>query len=292
MPLLEILSESAVAFTATVFIFSLMVGSFLNVVIYRLPVMMENEWKVEAREFLELPSEAIDKFNLSTPASTCPKCGHKIRPWENIPVLSYLFLRGKCSNCKTPISVRYPIVELVTAGVSALVAWQFGWSLTSFFLIPFFWMLISLTMIDADTQYLPDIIVYPLLWIGLLANAYEVNSYWGTDLRDAVFAAMAGYLALWGFSTLFKILRNKEGMGHGDFKLFAAFGAWFGIQSLLPIILLSSVVGAVVGIIGIVAMGRDKELRIPFGPYLCGAAAIYAFYGPQLLAWWQGVLMP
>lgn len=286
--MIEILQQSTVALTVTVFIFSLMIGSFLNVVIYRLPKMMHRQWQLEASEFLELepPKLIPERFNLVKPDSTCPHCGHKIRAWENIPVVSYLFLRGKCAACKKSISIRYPIIELVTGLLSAFVVWSFGWSIESALLLVFFWIGISLTLIDADTQLLPDSMVYPLLWIGLLANMQGTF----VALETAVIGAIAGYLSLWAVYWLFKLLTGKEGMGYGDFKLFAAFGAWFGWQSLPLIILLSAGVGAVVGILMILALGKDKQVPIPFGPYLCGAAFVYVFWGEAITNWYLGSL--
>ncbi|WP_196157058.1 A24 family peptidase [Reinekea sp. G2M2-21] len=288
----DYLAQNTVAFVATVFIFSLLVGSFLNVVIYRVPVMMKRSWELEIAEFQEdekTYKELSQKepFNLIKPDSTCPHCGHKIRAWENIPVISWLALRGKCSRCKNKISVRYPIIELSTGLLSAAIAWHFGWGVATFALIVFIWCLISLTMIDFDTQLLPDSIVLPLLWAGLLLN---LNTTF-TDLNIAIIGAVAGYLSLWSIYWLFKLLTGKEGMGHGDFKLFAAFGAWFGWQALPLIILLSSLVGAVVGIVLIIALGRDKQVPIPFGPYLCGAAVVYLFWGQQIMSWYLGTML-
>lgn len=285
----EYLSQNAVAFTATVFIFSLLVGSFLNVVIYRVPVMMRRGWELEIAEFQEdtkqlkkLDSEP--PFNLVKPDSTCPQCGHKIRAWENIPVISWLVLRGKCSNCKNPISVRYPVIELSTALLSAAVAWQYGWGIEGLALVAFIWLMVSLTMIDIDTQLLPDSMTLPLLWAGLLLNLTETF----VTLDQAVIGAAAGYLTLWSVYWLFKLATGKEGMGFGDFKLFAAFGAWFGWASLPLIILLSSLVGAVIGIGMILFLGRDRQIPIPFGPYLCGAALVYIFWGDFIMNWYLG----
>jgi leader peptidase (prepilin peptidase)/N-methyltransferase len=286
---IEILIENTVAYTATVFILSLLIGSFLNVVIYRLPVMMKNAWQREIAEFQEDEKALtqLDKapaFNLLKPDSTCPKCGHKIRAWENIPVISWLALRGKCSECKNPISARYPAIELLTAILSAVVAAQLGWGLESFALIFFIWCLVALTFIDFDTQLLPDSITLPLLWLGLLLNLNGIF----IELNSAVIGAVAGYLSLWSVYCLFKLVTGKEGMGFGDFKLFAAFGAWFGWQALPLIILLSSLVGAIVGVLMILILGRDKQLPIPFGPYLCGAALVYIFWGDLILSWYMG----
>jgi leader peptidase (prepilin peptidase)/N-methyltransferase len=251
--------------------------------------MMENGWKLEIAEYQEDEKalKALEKekpFNLVKPDSTCPKCGHKIRAWENIPVISWLFLRGKCSNCSNTISGRYPIVELSTALLSTAIAWQTGWGIEAFALILFIWCLISLTMIDYDTQLLPDSITLPLLWLGLIFNLSGTF----TDINSAVIGAIAGYLSLWSVYWLFKLTTGKEGMGFGDFKLFAAFGAWFGWMSLPLIILLSSLVGAVLGIAMIIFMGRDKAKPMPFGPYLCGAALVYIFWGEQIMQWYLG----
>lgn len=287
--ILEYYSQNAVAFTATVFIFSLLIGSFLNVVIYRVPVMMKQSWEKEIADYRDDAKalEALNNkpaFNLVKPDSTCPHCGHKIRAWENIPVLSWLALKGRCSSCHQPISARYPIIELLTAVLSASVAWTFGWGMTGFALILFVWLLISLTMIDLDTLLLPDSMTLPLLWVGLLLN---INSTF-VPLHDAVIGAVAGYLTLWSVYWLFKLATGKEGMGFGDFKLFAAFGAWFGWSALPLIILLSSLVGTVVGITLILFLGRDRQIPIPFGPYLCGAALVYIFWGQNIMNWYLG----
>lgn len=290
--MIDVLSSNTVAFTATVFIFSLLVGSFLNVVIYRLPVMMKHQWALEVAEYNEDEAqfETLTKtppFNLIKPDSTCPKCSHTIRAWENIPVISWLFLKGKCSQCKNGISVRYPIVELATAILSALVAYQLGWGLPAFSFIVFIWCLVTLTMIDFDTQLLPDSITLPLLWLGLLLNIGEVH----TSLTNAVIGATAGYLSLWSVYWLFKLITGKDGMGFGDFKLFAAFGAWFGWQALPLIILLSSLVGAVIGIGMIMILGRDRQIPMPFGPYLCGAALVYLFFGDSIMSLYLGTVL-
>lgn len=284
MAFFELLQSNTVALLATVFVLGLLVGSFLNVVIYRLPVMMQNAWVREAAEMQGEPEPQQPRFNLIKPDSTCPSCGHLIRAWENIPVVSYLVLGGKCSQCKTRISPRYPIVELTAGLLSLAVAWQFGGTLQTIALLVFFWALIALTMIDVDHQLLPDIITLPLLWLGLLLNTGETF----IPLEQAVVGAVAGYLSLWSIYWAFKLLTGKEGMGYGDFKLFAAFGAWFGWAALPLIILLSSLVGAIVGIAMIALMGRDRQIPIPFGPYLCGAALVYVFWGGAITAWYLG----
>jgi leader peptidase (prepilin peptidase)/N-methyltransferase len=284
MAFFELLQSNTVALLATVLVLGLLVGSFLNVVIYRLPVMMQRAWALEAAEIAGEPEPDLPRFNLIKPDSTCPACGHLIRAWENIPVVSYIALGGKCSQCKTRISPRYPIVEAVTGLLSLAIAWQFGATLQTAALLIFFWSLIALTMIDVDHQLLPDSITLPLLWLGLLLNLGEGF----TTLGQAVIGAVAGYLSLWSIYWAFKLLTGKEGMGYGDFKLFAAFGAWFGWVSLPLIILLSSLVGAVAGIGMIAVLGRDRQIPIPFGPYLCGAALVYVFWGQAITAWYLG----
>jgi leader peptidase (prepilin peptidase)/N-methyltransferase len=291
MALFDYLATHSVAFIAAVFILGLLVGSFLNVVIYRLPVMMQHAFKLEIAFFNEDEKqydalENSPKFNLATPDSSCPHCQHKIRSWENIPVISWLLLRAKCSSCSKPISARYPAIELISGVLSAVSAWYFGWGVEAFSIIVFFWLLIVLTMIDFDHKLLPDSITLPLIWIGLLVNLIYQPF---TTLEPAVIGAIAGYMSLWTLYWTFKLITGKEGMGYGDFKLFAAFGAWFGWQALPLIILLSSLVGAVVGILMIVVLGRDKQIPIPFGPYLCGAALVYVFWGERIMNWYLGV---
>jgi leader peptidase (prepilin peptidase)/N-methyltransferase len=267
-------------------ILGLLVGSFLNVVIYRLPKMMERDWREQCIEFLGIENIKDDakkiprpeKFNLVTPNSTCPSCGHKIKPWENIPVISYIFLRGKCSACKSGISLRYPIIEFVTAILSAVAIYTFGANATGLLCLIFTWCLIALTMIDVDTQLLPDSVTLPLLWLGLIANSFGLF----TTLDSAMWGAIGGYLSLFSVYWLFKLLTGKEGMGFGDFKLLGALGAWLGWQMLLQIILLSALAGAVIGISMIVIRGRDKNIPIPFGPYLAIAGWIALMWGHDI----------
>lgn len=264
---------------AIALILGLVIGSFLNVVILRLPKMLAASWKADCCDLLELDTgETASSFNLIFPSSHCPECQHKIRAWENIPLISYLLLRGRCSSCKTAISWRYPLVELVTGLLTAYLIFHFGASEQGLLALLFLWALIALTVIDIDTQLLPDNITLPLLWLGLLINSLGVF----VPLSDAVYGAMAGYLSLWSVYWLFKLLTGKEGMGYGDFKLLAALGAWMGWQSLPLIILLSSFVGAVIGIAGILIQGRDKNIPIPFGPYLAIAGLITLLWGQQL----------
>jgi len=273
-------------FYSSVTLLSLAVGSFLNVVIYRLPIMLQNEWRSECHSFLEIDStEKNDTFNLSKPDSTCPSCGHKIRAWENIPVISYILLRGKCASCNTHISAQYPTIEAVTAILSVMVALKFGVSAETFWGLLFTWALVSLTMIDAKTQLLPDNITLPLLWLGILINTSAVY----TDLESSVFGAIVGYLILWSIYKLFKAITGKEGMGYGDFKLLAALGAWMGWQMLPQIILLSSLVGAVIGIAMIVFTRHNKNIPIPFGPYLAIAGWIAFLWGQDINRLWLNI---
>ncbi|HEU5436721.1 MAG TPA: A24 family peptidase [Telluria sp.] len=271
------------AATIVAAVFGLLVGSFLNVVIYRLPKMMQrdNDNYVAHESGKELPYQ--DTFNLMVPRSACPHCGHKITALENIPVISYLALRGKCSACKAPIPVRYPAIEAVTAVISAALIWHFGSGWAGIATLFFAFALIAMTCIDYDTQLLPDDLTLPLLWAGLLLN---INATF-VPLQDAVIGAAAGYLVLWAVYWLFKLATGKEGMGYGDFKLLAALGAWMGWKALPSIILISSVVGAVVGIALIVFAGRARDKTIPFGPYLAAAGMIAMLWGAPIAAYSQ-----
>ena len=269
-------------FYTSVLFLGLCVGSFLNVVAYRLPLMMERDWKLECHEFLQLEQPEMDpqllSINLATPASACPNCGHKLPFWENIPVISYLFLKGQCSSCKTKISLQYPIVELLTGMTSLLAAYTFGVSLQTLAALFFTWVLIALTLIDLKKQLLPDSITLPLLWSGLFISFFDLFS----DLKSSVIGAMAGYLVLWSVYHLFKLLTKKEGMGFGDFKLLAALGAWVGFSYLPQIILLSSLVGSVAGI-SMLLIGKTKQQQpIPFGPYLAAAGWIALLWGEAI----------
>ncbi|MFD2367645.1 prepilin peptidase [Pseudoduganella sp. GCM10020061] len=269
--------------TLFVAVFGLLIGSFLNVVIHRLPKMMQRDSDnyVAHESGKDLPHQ--DTYNLMTPRSACPSCGHRITAAENIPVVSWLALRGKCRACKTPISARYPAIELLTAALSALLAWKLGTGVAGMSALLFGWLLIAMTFIDADTQLLPDDLTFPLLWAGLLVN---INGTF-VPLQDAVIGAAAGYLVLWAVYWLFKLATGKEGMGYGDFKLLAALGAWLGWTMLPTIILLSSVVGAVVGISLIVFTKRGRDNPIPFGPYLAAAGFIAMLWGAPLAAFTQ-----
>jgi len=282
--LIELLNNNMAVLMACTAILGLLVGSFLNVVIHRLPKMLEADWKQQCALLLDQEPETAETITLSTPNSTCPHCGHAIKPWENIPVLSYLFLKGKCSQCKQGISIRYPLVELATGILSVMVIMHFGFTWSGGAALLLTWTLIALTMIDADTQLLPDNLTLPLLWLGLIGNYFGLF----TDLESALWGAIAGYLSLWTVYQLFKLLTGKEGMGFGDFKLLGALGAWMGWQILPLVILLSSVVGAVIGIGMILVRGKDRNIPIPFGPYLAIAGWIALIYGDQLTALWLG----
>ena len=269
-------------FYLAVLLFGLSVGSFLNVVAYRLPLMMERDWKLECHQFLELDKPELEprleSMNLATPASACPNCGHKLHFWENIPVLGYIFLRGKCSSCATKISIQYPLIEFITGLASITVAYQFGVSLQTLFALIFTWVLIALTLIDLKKQLLPDSMTLPLLWLGILLSFFELY----TDLSSSVIGAMAGYLILWSVYHLFKLLTKKEGMGYGDFKLLAAMCAWTGYTYLPQMILVSSVVGSIAGI-SMLLIGKAKQQQpIPFGPYLAVAGWIALLWGEAI----------
>ncbi len=278
----ELFALYPLLFPLVVTLVGLMVGSFLNVVIYRLPLMMESQWRKQCHEFLDLPApegeEPETVFNLARPGSHCPQCKHAIAPLENMPVLSWLLQAGKCRHCNAPIGIRYPLVESATALLSVLVAIKFGPGWLTAFLLLFTWALVVLTMIDIDHQLLPDDITIPLMWIGLMINTQGML----VDLQSAVIGAIAGYMLLWTVYWLFKLLTGKEGMGYGDFKLLAALGAWMGWQVLPAIILLSSLVGAVIGISLIVFRGQDRNVPIPFGPYLASAGFITLLWGDTL----------
>lgn len=286
--LIDFLATHWVALFFCVFVFSLLVGSFLNVVILRLPIMMFRAYKADysETEFPQHPAiENLDKpFNLVKPDSHCPKCAAPVRAWQNIPVISWLLLRGKCAGCHTKIGLRYPLVELATALLSAalVVVFPWGWQLAA--MLVFTWLLVTMSVIDIDYQILPDSLTLSLLWLGLIANSFGLF----TDLQSAVWGAVFGYMSLWSVYWLFKLVTGKEGMGFGDFKLLAALGAWLGATNLPLIILLSSVVGAVVGIAGILIQGRDKNLPIPFGPYLAAAGWIAALWGNDIVSWYLG----
>jgi len=259
-------------------VFGLLVGSFLNVVIHRLPRMLEQGWRAECAELNGTPLPAGEPYNLVVPRSRCPHCGHPVRAIENVPVLSYLALRGRCSQCKAAISPRYPVVECLAGALAGYVAWRYGASAAAAGAMLFAWTMIALAFIDLDTFYLPDNLTLPLLWVGLLFNIGATF----TDLTSAVIGAAAGYVVLWAVFWAYKLATGKEGMGYGDFKLLAAIGAWLGWKMLPLVILLSSFVGAVIGIGLIVLARRGRNVPIPFGPYLALAGLIALFYGERL----------
>src|SRR5210317_375869 len=284
----QLFMESPLLFIAVVFAFCLVIGSFLNVVIYRLPIMMERDWREQCEEFaksppvLDIPEE---RFDLVVPRSRCPSCGNPIKAWQNIPVISYLILGGRCANCKESISARYPVVEMMTAVLAVVCAWRFGAGWEALMAIVLTLMLVPVAMIDADTQLIPDSIVLPLLWIGLAMSLFHPID--GADTlfiapRDAIIGAMAGYLSLWSVYQLFKLITGKEGMGYGDFKLLAALGAWLGWQHLHIIILMSAVVGAIVGLSMMAFRNHERSVPIPFGPYLAAAGWITMLWGRDI----------
>jgi len=270
--------------TALAAVFGLLIGSFLNVVIHRLPIMMQRESDNYVAHESGKPLPHTERYNLVVPRSACPQCKRQIGALENVPVLSYLALRGKCAGCKTPISIRYPLVEALTGGLSALLIWHFGSGWVGLATLVFVYLLIAMTFIDADTQLLPDDLTLPLLWIGLLLNLSGLF----VPLQDAVIGAAAGYLSLWAIYWAFKLLTGKEGMGYGDFKLLAALGAWLGWKMLPIIILFSSLVGAAVGIALIVFTRHGRDKPIPFGPYLAAAGLLALFYGRTILETYFG----
>lgn len=265
-------------FISCVVLLGLIVGSFLNVVIHRLPKMMDREWRVFCAELGEQTLPAEEMFNLTTPRSRCPSCANPVRAIDNIPIFSYLLLRGKCHHCGVPISMRYPIVEALSGALSGYIAWRFGVSFATLAALLFCWALIALTFIDADTQLLPDQITQPLIWLGILVNLGGLF----TDIQSSIIGAVAGYLALWSVYWLFKLVTGKEGMGYGDFKLLAAIGAWLGWQMLPLVILLSSLVGAVIGVSLILFARHARSQPIPFGPYLAGGGIIALLWGQAM----------
>jgi leader peptidase (prepilin peptidase)/N-methyltransferase len=285
----ELFVQVPILFIGMAFLFALLVGSFLNVVIYRLPIMMEREWRAQCEEIAETPAAELPtgRFDLVAPRSRCPSCGQQITAMQNIPVISYLLLGGKCANCETPISRRYPIIELLTAVMTAAVAWRFGFGWEAAAAVLMTWALIAISVIDIDHQIIPDSISLPLIWAGLFLSLFHGDvaaEILFIDPATAIAGGLAGYLSLWSIYHLFRIVTGKEGMGYGDFKLLAALGAWLGWQMLPLIILLSAAVGAVVGISLIVFRRHDRGVPIPFGPYLAAAGWIAMLYGPQIVA--------
>ena len=284
MTLFEALRTHSWFLYLAVVLFGLCVGSFLNVVIYRLPKMMEAQWRAECASLAGEEPAAGEVFNLVHPRSRCPSCGTQITALQNVPVVSWLVLRGKCARCKAPISFRYPAVEIAAGVLAAVMAWRFGYSAALLGALVFSWALLALTFIDLDTQLLPDDITLPLLWAGLLANMFGAF----TDLRSAVLGAVGGYMLLWLVYWGFRLIAKKEGMGYGDFKLLAALGAWVGWQVLPFIVVVSAGVGAIVGGIVLWLSKRGMETRIPFGPYLALGGLAALLYGRQAVIWWIG----
>jgi len=280
--IIDFFLQNTEIFYTFVTLVGLSVGSFLNVVIYRFPLMLENDWKSQCRELLELEEKPQEIITLSKPASTCPQCGHKIRAWENIPVISYLLLKGKCSECQSSISLQYPLIEILTGCLSLAVAIKFGVSWQTLFALILTWSLVSMSVIDIHKQILPDDITLPILWLGLLISIYTIF----TDPVSSIIGAAAGYMILWCVYQLFKLLTGKEGMGFGDFKLLALFGAWFGWELLPLVIILSSATGAIIGILMIVVKKHEKSTPIPFGPYLAIAGWISMMWGTQIMHWY------
>jgi len=296
--LVEMMQGSTALTAALAGLLGLLVGSFLNVVIYRLPLMLQREWRHQCLEYLQLDSKKIKTvdpvaahktFNLLKPDSHCPVCQKPVRPWQNMPVLSYLMLRGRCSQCQTRIHWRYPVVEIITALLSAVVAWKFGATWECLAALVFTWSLVSLTVIDIDHQLLPDNITMPLLWLGLILSVSGHGT--GVTPADALLGASIGYLSLWSVYWSFKLLTGRDGMGFGDFKLLAAVGAWLGWQQLLTVIILSSLTGAIIGITLALVAGRDKNIPMSFGPYLAIAGFIALIWGDAISNTYMSMLV-
>lgn len=291
MQTISIIELPILYFIVCAAILGLLVGSFLNVVILRLPKMMFTSWRQDCEEFLrenkDNPLTKQDKkFSLAFPASHCPTCNAPIKAWQNIPVISYVFLQGKCASCKTKIALRYPVIEFITGVLTAFAIYYFSFSVAGALAVVFTWCLICLTVIDTDHQLLPDSITLPLLWLGLIANSYGIF----TDLNSALWGAVFGYLSLWSVYWGFKVLTGKEGMGHGDFKLLAALGAWMGAKMLIPVIIMSAFVGAVLGIAAIMIAGRDRAKPMPFGPYLAIAGWVCFYWGDPIIDFYLSVV--
>jgi leader peptidase (prepilin peptidase)/N-methyltransferase len=295
MTVIDLYTAEPLLFTATVAALGLVVGSFLNVVIYRVPAILDRQWREQCAELAGKASpEALERFNLVVPRSRCPSCKTPIRARDNVPVLSWLFLKGRCAHCDARISARYPLVELLTGTLSAVVAWKFGFGWPALAGLVLTWFLVALTFIDVDHQLLPDNMTLPLLWIGLLI------SLWGplaganipVDLRSSVIGAIAGYVSLWSVYHLFRLATGKEGMGYGDFKLYAALGAWLGFKMLLPIILIAAAVGAVVGIALLSLRSQSRATPIAFGPFLAAAGWLMLIWGPELVDRYLGLFGP
>ena len=309
MSALELLAASPALLIGVCLVLGLLVGSFLNVVIYRVPVMLDRQWREQCAEMAssvpppasegalvaagtEVPAGRPEPFNLIVPRSACPRCRAPITALQNIPLLSFLFLRGRCASCGAPISARYPLVEALTGALSALIAWKFGFAWPALAAMVLTWYLVALTFIDIDHQLLPDSLTLPLLWLGLFLSLWSSQAGAAAvpvDTRSSLIGAMAGYVSLWSVYHLFRLLTGKDGMGYGDFKLFAALGAWLGWQMLLPIILVAALAGAVVGIALITLRGRDRSTPMPFGPFLAGAGWLVLMFGRSAVAGYFGL---
>jgi leader peptidase (prepilin peptidase) / N-methyltransferase len=297
MSVIALLAASPGLFIGTCLVLGLVVGSFLNVVIYRLPVMLDRQWREQCAELsgetsaATLPAGTPARFNLVVPRSACPSCRAPITALQNVPLLSWLVLRGRCATCGKPIGIRYPMVEALTGVLSALVAWKFGFGWPALAAMVLTWFLIALTFIDIDHQLLPDTLTLPLLWIGLFVSVWGAPAVGAlpVDARSSLIGAMAGYVSLWSVYHLFRLLTGKEGMGYGDFKLFAALGAWLGWQTLLPVILIAAGVGAVVGIFMITIRGQNRSTPIPFGPFLAAGGWLMLMFGQRLVGGYLGL---
>ena len=287
MTLASALVSNPTLFLGFVALLGLLVGSFINVIVYRLPIMLERAWQSS-----ELPNELpTEAFNLAVPRSHCPSCAQQLSASENVPVVSFLFLRGRCRHCKSRISARYPLVEIAASVASILVAMTFGFTASTLAFLAFAWFLLALSLIDLDHHLLPDDLTLPLLWLGLLVSAFNLGLP-GVSLFDAVIGAAAGYMTLWSLFWAFLLVTGKEGLGYGDFKLLAALGAWLGWQAILPVLLLASLAGAVIGLILIVFGGRERSAPLPFGPFLAAAGFVMLIWGPQVLALYGTLFAP
>ena len=287
MTLASALVSNPTLFLGFVALLGLLVGSFINVVVYRLPIMLERAWQSS-----ELPNELpTEAFNLAVPRSHCPSCAQQLSASENVPVVSFLFLRGRCRHCKSRISARYPLVEIAASVASVLVAMTFGFTASTLAFLAFAWFLLALSLIDLDHHLLPDDLTLPLLWLGLLVSAFNLGLP-GVSLFDAVIGAAAGYITLWSLFWAFLLVTGKEGLGYGDFKLLAALGAWLGWQAILPVLLLASLAGAAIGLILIVFGGRERSAPLPFGPFLAAAGFVMLIWGPQALALYGTLFAP
>jgi leader peptidase (prepilin peptidase)/N-methyltransferase len=298
---LELLASSAPLFVGTCCVLGLTVGSFLNVVIYRLPVMLERQWREQCAELAAAvvapagPAPPAQVFNLVVPRSRCPACQTPITAWQNLPLVSWLYLRGRCARCGASIGARYPLVEALTGVLSAAVAWKFGFGLSALAAMVFTWFLIALAFIDIDHQLLPDSLTLPLLWLGLTASLWvplAAGASAPVDTRSSVIGAAAGYVSLWSVYHLFRLVTGKEGMGYGDFKLLAALGAWLGWQMLLPVTLIAAAVGAITGVIVLGARGQHRSTPIPFGPFLAAAGWLMLMFGRPLVSAWLDAVAP